>query len=70
MPEWMLEAGWNGRGGWVWIDHGIVELVHLNDSIDQESDVVEADSDDLNSVVETERIPYEEDLVQESKDEE
>lgn len=64
MPEGSLKVNRNGRGGWVYrVDDSIIELIHLNNSIDQEPDVVETDSNDLNRVVETERIPYKEDLV-------
>ena len=67
MPEWYLKLGRDGRG--CQIDNGFVDLKYLNDSINQKSNVVKADSDDLNGVVETECVPYQEDLIQETQSE-
>ena len=66
MPEWDLKLERNRRGR---IDNSFVDLKDLNDSINQKSNVVEADSDDLNGVVQTECVPYQEDLVQETQSE-
>jgi hypothetical protein len=49
-------------------DHSFFDLIHLDSCIDQEADVIDADADDLNSVLEAEGIINEYYLVQETED--
>lgn len=47
-----------------------VNLVELDCSIHQHTNIVDAESDDLNGVFESQRIPDEDQLIQETEDEE
>lgn len=46
------------------------DLIHLDGRIDQHANVVDAQTKDLNRVFQSERIPDEDNLIQESEDEE
>lgn len=50
--------------------NGLIDLVHLHSRVDEHSQVVQAYSNDLNRVLEPERIPCKDKLVDEPEDEE
>ena len=51
------------------VDHS-ADLIQLDGSIHQHSYIVDAESDDLNGVLQPQRIPHQYDLIQESENEE
>lgn len=67
---------WYGLAGILWICEinescdGLVDLIVLDRSVYQHSNIVEAKSDDLNGVLESQSIVVQHQLVQESEDEE
>ncbi len=48
-------------------NNGILDLVHLDSGIDQETDVVETNANDLDSVLQTKGIIDEDNLIDETE---
>jgi hypothetical protein len=49
--------------------HGLVDLIHLDSGVYHHAQIVDAQANDLNGVLQPERIPDEEELVDEAEDE-
>lgn len=49
------------------VKYGFFDLLHLNGTIDEKTDVVHDESNDLNGVFHAQGIPHEEKLIQEAE---
>lgn len=50
------------------VKDGLFDLLHLDSAIYQQSQIVEAKADDLNCILESQGIPHEDQLIDETED--